>query len=130
MLFVIMSLLMISGTVAFAATTDFSFVLNSAISSQNDPISKRTKKAGGTAYESIYYATPTYFSSEGWIRVQSNQLDTGKQSKTFDLYSYAGRQRSSAYGYKAPANINYYLKGVYGKTYDGGKTIVKGRYTP
>ena len=128
-LIVALCLIMINGTVAFAATTDFTLVLNAPNPSENDPISKRTMKSA-TAYESIYYVTPTYFTSPGWIRVRSNQLNTGKESKYFDLYSYEGRQHSSEYGYNAPANIYYYLKGQYGKTYDGGKTIVKGRYTP
>lgn len=129
MLMAAMCMIMISGTSAFAATTEFTFVLNAPISSQNDPISKRTMKSS-SAYEATYYVTPTYFTSPGWIRVRSNQLNTGRESKAFDLYSYEGRQRSCAYGYHAPADIYYYLKGEYGRTYDGGKTIVKGRYTP
>lgn len=128
-LLVVISMIMISGTVVYAATTNFTFVLNASVSSDNDSISKRTMKSG-TAYESVYYVTPTYFTSPGWIRVKSNQLVTDKESKSFDVYSYDGKPRSSSYGYAAPANIYYYLKAQYGKTFYGGKTIVKGRYTP
>ena len=129
--------LTLGGTMAstvpmFADTTNFNVTVNKN-NSNKDPISKRTKKAGGGKFENKFYATATGFSVNGSITAQSIELVQKKiKSKKLTLSSASvGKVRSASYKTTAKANKYYYMKADYVQSSLGaGAITVVGRYTP
>jgi hypothetical protein len=115
-----------------AATTDFTLTVNNTGYNQ-DNLSKRTKKDGGTAYENKAYVRANSFSGIGTIYVKSVKLeDTSIYTGEIALRSAnsVGVLKSATYNKYAQSGKYYYLQGKFGASSTGNSLTVVGRYTP
>lgn len=96
-------------------------------------MSKRTLKAGGSAYENICYVRPTSYTGIGTVYVQSIKLDNTNihSKKEIRLGSASvGSLRTEEYNTHAPSGSYYYLQGRFGASATGNTLGVMGNYTP
>ena len=115
-----------------AATTNFTLTVTRNGQNQ-DPISKRTEKAGGSKYEKKFYVTNETFTGIGDMRVTSINLNNSKivsKPKTINQKT-KGVHDSWGTDYKtiAPSNQYYFLKAEYASGL-GNSLNATGRYTP
>lgn len=116
--------------VTYASTIDFSLRVT-ADGSNQDNISRRTVKAGGSRWDNKAYTRATSFPIEGtiWVRsiMRSNHNvftpDMGMSTGDLGILQYA------EYNATATANKYYYLSGRYGVGNENVLTVA-GRYTP
>ena len=114
-----------SGTTVFR--TSFYSVSNTS------DISKRTYKAGGSNYETVFYVTPTYFSSNVRYFAASFRLKTYSQYGVDIGLTKANTNvtHKGAYYITPPKEEYYYLYGTYDAAVSSGPAIyVEGRFTP
>ena len=112
-----------------ADTTSYYFDLEKNTSD----ISKRTYKAGGNSYETIFYVTPTYFSNNVRYFAASFRLKTHSQygvdiglTKANTNVTHTGQDYITP-----PEEEYYYLYGTYDAAVSSGPAIhVEGRFTP
>ncbi|MGF0032343.1 hypothetical protein ACQRBN_05190 [Bariatricus sp. SGI.154] len=112
-----------------AQTTDYYFNLTVNTSD----ISKRTVKAGGSAYETIFYVTPTYFNRNIRYHAASFYLDTHSQYGVDITLTKAQTNQTvtGRYYITPPSNKYYYLYGTYDAAATSGSSLyVEGRFTP
>lgn len=115
-----------------AATSEFTLTVNNTGYNQ-DNLSKRTVKAGGTNYENKAYVRANSFSGTGTIYVKSVKLeDTSIHTDEIALGSSSsvGELRKSSYNKYAQSGKYYYLQGRFGASATGNSLTVVGRYTP
>ncbi|GFI23863.1 hypothetical protein IMSAGC011_02653 [Lachnospiraceae bacterium] len=128
-----MMMLFSTGLLAHAQTTDFTLTVNSS-GYQQDNLSKRTLKAGGTDYENKCYVRATNFVGTGTVYVQSIKLtDTSIHSESeiaLGSASSVNVRKDKAYNKYAPSGEYYYLQGRFGASASGNTLNVVGRYTP
>ena len=125
--------LLSTGILAHAETKDFTLTVNNT-GYQQDNLSKRTLKAGGSAYENKCYVRATSFHGTGTVYVQSIKLnDTGIHSKeeiALGSASSVNVRKDKEYNKYAPSGEYYYLQGRFGASASGDTLKVVGRYTP
>ena len=133
MLMTMMAVIMLCctcATVSHADTTYFTLTLTETGKNQ-DSMSKKTNKAGGSAYERKSYVTATFFSNPGKVLVKSKKYNTPSVCTGFMTLTDSDRRTvSSAYNQYPEQNKYYYLQGEYRNSVCNGKITVKGRYTP
>lgn len=115
-----------------AATTDFTLTVNNTGYNQ-DNLSKRTVKAGGSDYENKAYVRANSFSGTGTIYVKSIKLeDTSIYTGEIALGSASsvGVLKNASYNKYAQSGKYYYLQGRFGASATGNSLTVVGRYTP
>lgn len=116
------------GTTAYADTTNFTLTLTRS-GANEDNISKRTIKAGGSSWENRFYVTPTYYSNVGSIYARSFKLyEEGVNSETVIL-DQRGTYSDKYKSYARP-NAYYFLRGSYRSSSNNNSINVQGRYTP
>lgn len=115
---------------ASAATTSFTLTVTKDGQNQN-PISKRTEKAGGSRYEKKCYVTTQTFSGNGSMLVQSVKYheERIKSGKIILNRNTIGKTLTARYT-EAPENKYYYLKATYGSGLFERSLNATGRYTP
>ena len=113
--------------VALAATSTFNITVGAG---EEDPMSKRTLKAGTPSYENRFYVTVTSMTpSDGAVGVESNILNGPLGSE--EIIVYSGTQGASgAYNGTAPYDVYYYMKGRYAGSSIAPQINMGGRYTP
>lgn len=117
--------------IAYADTTYFTLTVTRSGANQ-DNLSKRTRKAGGSAYENKFYVTPTGYAGSGIITVESIQLHNSS------VFSYpipiktdaSSRTHSESYRTYATPGKYYYLEGIFGHSNPSSTLNLRGRYTP
>lgn len=124
-----LSVLCCTGTIAYADTTKFDITVTKT-GYLGDNVSKRINKAGGAKYENCFYATPTSFSPAGSIHLKSVQVLDSSLETGWVIARKKNVTVSAKYKGKAPANVNYYMKGAYNGSDNGYSLNVVGRYTP
>ncbi|MDE7322428.1 MAG: hypothetical protein K2N73_06785 [Lachnospiraceae bacterium] len=128
-----MIMLLSTGILAHAETKEFTLTVNSS-GYQQDNLSKRTLKAGGSDYENRWYVRATGFVGTGTVYVQSIKLnDTSVHSNkeiALGSASSVGVRKDEAYNKYAPSGEYYYLQGRFGASASGDTLNVVGRYTP
>ena len=116
-----------------ADTVSFDITVNSKTAgASTDPYSKKTLKAGGSAYENKFYVTAKSVSNDKSICVFSVRVKKPEvTSEPIKINkSVVNKTKSSIYdSKKAPAN-EYYRLNSYLAPGSSGKVRVKGRYTP
>lgn len=128
--------IMVSGLGAvmpvYAATSDFTLTVNSTGYNQ-DNISKRTIKAGGSDYENKAYVRANSFSGTGTIYVKSVKLEDDSiytNEIALGSASSVGVLKSESYNKYAASGEYYFLQGRFGGSATGNSLTVVGRYTP
>lgn len=120
-----------TGVVAYAETSAFTLTVNNTGYNQ-DNISKRTLKAGGSAYENICYVRATGFNGTGTVYVKSVKLnDSSIRSSEIALGSASSVNvlKNATYNQYAPSGEYYFLQGRFGASTGSSITVV-GNYTP
>lgn len=128
-----MIMLISTGIIAHADTTDFTLTVNKS-GYQQDNLSKRTEKAGGSNYENKCYVRATGFTGTGTVYVQSIQIDNSAIHSQSEIAlgsaSSVGVLKGMNYNQYAPSGKYYYLQGRFGASASGNTLNVVGRYTP
>lgn len=128
-----MFLLLAVGKVSNAETKDFTLTLNRN-GVGNDALSKKTIKAGGTAYENKCYVTTTSMQGSGIIYVKSikytDSTIKSKQDLSLNSSTSIGVKKSCEYNKSAPSGDSYYLQGRYAINSKSDTVKAVGRYTP
>ncbi|MDO4273539.1 MAG: hypothetical protein Q4D16_07715 [Eubacteriales bacterium] len=114
-----------------ADTTDYYFNLGGGTTDAT----KRTMKAGGSAYESIYYVRPTYFSRNQNYKVQPHRIITESNKPAVGgfvtiYWSNNNVLKKYTYGGACPSNYYYYLFANFIDGPTAQPIYVEGRYTP
>lgn len=99
-------------------------------------MTKRTLKAGGAVYESVYYVRPTYFSRKQNYKVEPHRIVTetsrpavgGVRTIYHSNVNITGKY--SYYSGACPANYYYYLFANFVDGPTAQPIYVEGRYTP
>lgn len=118
-------------TSVMADTTDYYFNLGGGVTD----MTKRTLKAGGSAYEAYYYVRPTYFSRNQNYKVQPYRIITETNRRSvggFSTIHYYNKNElyKIKYGSACPSGDYYYLFANFIDGPTAQPIYVEGRYTP
>lgn len=116
--------------VAHADTSNFTLTVTRN-GTNEDNMSKRTLKDGGSSYENKFYCTSTsYAGTTGTISVKSVKLyDTDVESNSINFGTAALKSANANYKSYARSGDYYYLKGRFVAS-TGSTVKMLGRYTP
>ena len=126
-----MMMLMSTTLVSQAATSNFTLTVTTSGQNQ-DTLSKRTVKDGGSSYENKCYVRPTGFRGTGTVGVKSIQLNNSAISSSeisLGSASSVNQLRSASYNRYAASGKYYYLKARL-RGASTSSVNVTGRYTP